>query len=89
MKSLDMGCWENFKKKHKTEIVKWVEEQAKEKGIILEDDTEILFNFQHPEEKKIFFGKEAIDETIGYVAKLKRCRTRGIYPERKKIFNVA
>lgn len=89
MKSLDMGCWENFKKKHKSEIVRWIEQQAREQGIVLQDDTEILFNFQHPEERKIFFGKEAIDETIVYAASLKRCRTRGVYPGRKRVSNAA
>ncbi len=83
-----MGCWESFKRKHKMEIVRWIEEQAQEKGIILEDDTEILFNFQHAE-KKIFFGKEAIDETIGYAAKLKRGSTRGSCRRERKIFNAA
>lgn len=81
MKSLDIGCWKHFKKKHGKETVKWIEEQAEVQGVILESDTEIFFCFQKREEKMIYFGRDAIEETICHIGNLNNCRLKGIFRE--------
>ena len=77
MKPLDIGCWEYFRKKYNAEALKWMAEQARIKGVLLEDDTEVCYSYL-PEQERIYFGKEAIDEALGYISAYKRSRIKRI-----------
>ena len=83
MKSPDIGCWGHFKQNYKTELVEFIERQAQMQGIMLEDDTEIFCNLQLFDQKLIYFGREAIDETIEHISELKACRPRRIHAREK------
>ena len=77
MKPLDIGCWGYFKKKYNAEALKWMQEQATLKGILIEDDTEVCYSCL-PGKERIYFGKEAIDEALNYISAYKRSRMRRI-----------
>ena len=87
MKQLDIGCWGDFKKKYAPELIEWAEEQAKKRGMLLEDDTEVFYDFHNQEESVIYFGKDAVKETIGCAIELSRYWLKRNYNRRKKLYS--
>ncbi|GER92840.1 hypothetical protein A45J_0569 [hot springs metagenome] len=87
MKQVDIGCWGDFKKKYGWEIVAWAQEEAKKQGVILEDDTEVFYDYHNQADSIIYFGKDAVKETIGCAIYLSKYWLKRNYNKRKRLYN--
>jgi hypothetical protein len=64
LRQVDIGCWGDFRRKYGLRVAEWAEEQARQKGIKLEEDTEVFYDFHDRENAVIYFGGDAVKETI-------------------------